>query len=163
MSNIVLIGMPGSGKSTLGVVLAKRLGKDFIDTDILLAKAHGKTLPKLIEEYGFEKFIKLEGEIGENLKIKDAVIATGGSMALSEKGMEGLRKGATVVWLDVPLDNLMNRFNQSLKDRGVAAPADATLEQIYNSRKDYYSKYADIRIECTKDFESTLADIIEKL
>lgn len=163
MNNIVLIGMPGSGKSTLGIVLAKRLGMDFVDTDILLVKKHSKTLPDLIEEYGFERFIELEGQIGEKLRLQNTVIATGGSMALSEKGMKSLSKNAKVVWLDVPLADLENRFSQSLKDRGVAAPQDATLEQIYNTRNSYYQKYADIRIICKNGFEETLIEIMQKL
>ena len=160
MKNIVLIGMPGAGKSTVGVVLAKYMGYDFLDTDILLSRRQQSTLPKLIENEGLERFLQLEGEAGLSVERSDTVIATGGSMVFSEAAMEHLRANAVVVWLETPLDVLETRLsNTAREDRGVAAPADMSVREIYAIRAPLYAKYADVRIRCGEGVDGVVADI----
>ncbi len=160
MKNIVLIGMPGTGKSTVGVVLAKYMGYDYLDTDILLSRRQRSTLPKLIESEGLERFLQLEGEAGLSVERSDTVIATGGSMVFSEAAMEHLRANAVVVWLETPLDVLEARLSRTAReDRGVAAPADMSVRDIYAQRAPLYTKYADVRIRCGEGVDGVVADI----
>ena len=160
MNNIILIGMPGTGKSTVGVVLAKYLGFDFLDADIYMAQRLGRTLPRIIEEDGVERFLELENESGRSICCTHTVIATGGSMVFSAEAMEHLRRDSIVVWLETPVDILEQRLSaQSREDRGVAAPADMTVKDIYALRKPYYEKYADLRINCRQGVDSVVADI----
>ena len=160
MKNIVLIGMPGTGKSTVGVVLAKYMGYDYLDTDILLSRRQQRTLPKIIETEGLERFLALEGEAGQSIECSDTVIATGGSMVFSASAMEHLRKNAIVVWLETPLDVLEARLSRTAReDRGVAAPADMTVREIYALRAPLYTKYADVRIRCGEGVDGVVADI----
>ncbi len=149
MKNIVLIGMPATGKSTVGVILAKLLGYNFIDTDILLALEQNRPLSQIISEDGYDKFIESEGNIGESLKCEKAVIATGGSMIFSEKAMKSLSQSGIVVWLDTPVEELETRMVGTLLDRGVAAPSKMTLCEIFEIREPLYNKYAQLRIPCT--------------
>ena len=104
MKNIVLIGMPGSGKSTVGVLLAKALGYSFVDVDLIICKEAGKPLQEILDNEGLDFFLHLEGKIGAELDYDKTVIATGGSMVLSENAMENLRKNGKVVFIDVDLD-----------------------------------------------------------
>ena len=104
MKNIVLIGMPGSGKSTVGVLLAKALGYSFVDVDLIICKEAGKPLQEILDNEGLDFFLHLEGKIGAELDCDKTVIATGGSMVLSENAMENLRKNGKVVFIDVDLD-----------------------------------------------------------
>ena len=160
MDNIVLIGMPGTGKSTVGVVLAKRLGFDFLDADIYMAQRIGRTLPRIIEEDGLDRFLELENESGKSICCHNTVIATGGSMVFSAEAMEHLRQDSVVIWLETPIEILEKRLSsQSREDRGVAAPADMTVRDIYALREPYYAKYADLRIQCRKGVDSVVADI----
>ena len=160
MKNVVLIGMPGTGKSTVGVVLAKYMGYDFLDTDILLARQQQSTLPKLIETQGLERFLELEGEAGLSVDCGDTVVATGGSMVFSAPAMEHLRRSGVVVWLETPLDVLEERLSHAAReDRGVAAPADMSVRDIYAQRAPLYTKYADVRILCGEGVDGVVADI----
>ena len=149
MPNIVLIGMPGTGKSTVGKLLACRRRCRFVDTDALLVRAHGKTLPQLIQSEGLEGFLRLEGELGRQLACRDCVIATGGSMVLSATAMQNLKNLGTVVWLDTPLAQLRLRIEKS-GDRGIAAAPGTTLAEIDAVRRPLYEQYADVRIPCDK-------------
>ena len=101
MDNIILIGMPGTGKSTVGVVLAKLLGYDFIDTDIVISNKEKRPLSQIIAEDGYDRFIEIEGEVGAELKCSRCVIATGGSMVFSENAMNNLKSLGTLVWLEL--------------------------------------------------------------
>ncbi len=148
MKNIILIGMPASGKSTVGVILAKLIGYNFLDTDILLTISEGRPLSQIITQDGYDKFVELEGEVGESIKADKTVIATGGSIVFSEGAMKALSESGTLVWLDVPVSELKKRLVGTLLDRGVATPRIMSLEEIYEMREPLYRKYADYRIIC---------------
>lgn len=158
--NIALIGMPTSGKSTVGVVLAKLLGLDFADTDILIQKKYGKKLKDIIEKQGTDGFLKLEAEIIASLDFKNTVIATGGSVVYSHKAMSNLKRIAKVIYLQVELAELENRMTD-LRARGVAIRQGQTLEDLYNERISLYERYADVTInEKDKDLDATVVDIL---
>ena len=149
-SNVTLIGMPGSGKSTIGVVLAKLLCMTFIDGDLLIQNREGKRLHKIIEEVGNEGFLKLENSVLASLKVNNSVIATGGSAVFGKEAMENLKKTSTVVYLDVPYEILEKRLH-NLKRRGVILEEGQTLKDIYDIRTPLYQKYADITISSSND------------
>lgn len=164
MKNIVLIGMPGTGKSTVGVILAKRLGYGFLDTDILLAETAGRRLPDIIEDEGFERLIEMEGEVGAGINVKSTVIATGGSMIFTDSAMKNLRENGITIWLETPVEELELRLSaNSREDRGVAAPAEMTIADIYNQRKPYYEKYSDFRVDCLPGTDNVVHQILEVL
>ena len=148
MNNIILIGMPATGKSTVGVILAKLIGYNFLDTDILLALEKKCPLSQIISEDGYDKFIEYEGLIGAGIKAERTVIATGGSMVFSENAMRAFRENGTIVWLDTPVAELEKRLVGTLLDRGVATPVKMSLSEIYEMREPLYRKYADYRIPC---------------
>jgi len=158
-SNIVLIGMPGAGKSTVGVILAKTLGYDFIDTDILLSREHGKPLQKLLEDVGLEAFLQLEGELGARLSCENTVIATGGSMVLSETGMRHLGAIGDVVYLEVPYEELERRI-KNITTRGITFGPGETLADLFRSRKPLYERYAEIIIPRAEHTEAAVSAII---
>jgi shikimate kinase len=160
--NIVLIGMPGTGKSTAGVILAKQMGYEFVDTDLLLIKRAGKTLPEILAETGVDGFLKLEGQVGESIHCEKCVIATGGSMVFSESAMKNLCGQNVVVWLDTELHVLEYRLKNSA-GRGIAAPPGETVAGIYEARKPLYEKYADIRVHCTGNTDHVVSQIKEAI
>lgn len=144
--NITLIGMPGAGKSTLGVVLAKRLGYRFVDTDLLLQEGTGMLLSDLIERRGIEGFIEEENKLLEGLRCSHHVIATGGSAVYSEQGMENLKKLGRVVFIDIDMTELPKRLHTDLFTRGVVIRSGSTLQDLYDERRPLYQKYADITV-----------------
>ncbi|WP_462282437.1 shikimate kinase [Ruminococcus champanellensis] len=156
MRNIVLIGMPATGKSTVGVILAKRLGYDFLDTDIAICKTTGRTLPVLLEQEGVDGFVRIEGQVASGLTCAGTVIATGGSMVLSSGAMEHLKENGVVVWLDTPLEVLQARLPEHLSDRGVVAPNRMTVRELFVQRRPLYERYADMTIACNGDMEHVL-------
>ena len=158
MDNVVLIGMPGAGKSTVGVILAKRLGYEFVDSDLLIIREAGKTLPDILADVGVEGFLEIEGRGGERIRCKKTVIATGGSMVYCADAMENLREGGVVVWLDTEPDELALRISKSA-DRGIAAEPGATVADIFAQRRPLYEKYADIHIECAKGTDRVVSQI----
>jgi shikimate kinase len=162
MKNIVLIGMPGTGKSVVGRALAARLEYTFVDVDDLIAEAAGKTLPEILRTDGLESFVELEGRVGESLNFEDTVIATGGSMVLSEKAMEHLKKNGVVVWLETPISQISDRMPEDLTDRGIAAPSGMTIREIYEHRLPLYAKHADL-IVASKEGESNTAQQVEDI
>ena len=152
MKNIVLIGMPGSGKSTVGVLLAKALGYSFVDVDLIICKEAGKPLQEILDNEGLDFFLHLEGKI-----------ATGGSMVLSENAMENLRKNGKVVFIDVDLDEIKRRVT-NIKTRGIAFGKGETLDDVYRVRYPLYKKYADITVSMElSSIETTVDAIVEKL
>ncbi len=159
IQNIILIGMPGAGKSTVGVLLAKRIGYSFLDTDIQLSTNEGLTLPRVIDISGYDGFLRRENELGKSLNCEKTVIATGGSMVLCEEAMRHLKQNGLVVWLRVPINNLMARLPQNLASRGIAAPAGMGLTEIYQARLPYYQRYADITVDCGETVESAAFQI----
>lgn len=163
MKNIMLIGMPATGKSTVGVILAKMLGYDFVDTDILISLAQKRPLAQIIAEEGYDKFIEIEGNIGKNMKCERTVVATGGSMVFSEAAMINLSKNSIAVWLDTPVSELENRIIGLLADRGIATPVKMSLQEICEIREPLYRKYADIRIDCEGTTEKVATCLLERL
>ena len=143
--NIVLIGMPGSGKSTVGVILAKTLGMDFVDGDILISQREGCTLQEILDERGLEAFLQVEEDTMLETKYQGTVIATGGSVPMSEKAMTHLAKNAKVVYLDVALPEIIRRVN-NISTRGIAFAPGQTLEDIYELRTPLYRRWADLTI-----------------
>ena len=144
--NIVLIGMPGSGKSTIGVVLAKHLGYTFVDSDIVIQERHKKLLCELIDEFGEEGFLKIENEVNKSLDVDRTVIATGGSAVYSEESMLCLKKNSIFVYLKVNNTELDNRVTD-LKERGVVTNGKKTMQEIFDDRSRLYEKYADVTID----------------
>ncbi len=145
--NIILIGMPGSGKSTVGVVLAKRLGYSFVDSDLVIQDKYGKLLHQLIEEHGVEGFWKLENDVNASLKVHRSVIATGGSAVYGSEAMEHLREMGTVIYLKLPLEEVAERLGD-LTARGVTMMPGQDLKALYEERVPLYEKYAHKVIEC---------------
>ncbi|MFW6271319.1 MAG: shikimate kinase [Bacillota bacterium] len=161
--NIVLIGMSGAGKSTLGVLLAKALGIDFIDTDIIIQKSENSLLQEIIDNKGIEEFLKIEEKILSNLEIDNAVIATGGSAVYSEKAMNSLKKKGQIVYLHVPFVEIKRRLD-NIKTRGIVMREGKSLNDVFEERMPLYQKYADKTIDCSdKDIEHCVSEIIKKL
>ncbi|MEE1242852.1 shikimate kinase [Frisingicoccus sp.] len=144
--NIILIGMPGAGKSTVGVVLAKSLGYNFIDSDLVIQAETGKRLFEIIEEEGIDGFLAVENQINAKLQTHHAVIATGGSVIYGEEAMEHLKSIGKVVYLKVSYESLRKRLGDLLK-RGVAIRNGSTLLDLYNERVPMYERYADITVD----------------
>jgi shikimate kinase len=144
-NNIILIGMPGAGKSTVGVVLAKTLGYDFIDTDILMCKRIGTTLQTYIDEHGIDAFLNEEEKTALSVECENTVIATGGSMVFSEPAMQRLKSGSVTIFFDIPLPELKKRL-ENIRTRGIAAVDGQTIEDIYRQRHPLYRKYADVTL-----------------
>lgn len=162
MRNIILIGMPGTGKSTVGVILAKRLGYDFIDVDLLIIKKTGKTLPEIIADVGVDGFLAIENKVGEWIRCTRCVIATGGSMVLNESAMQHLAAENTVIWLDTDVAELEQRIENGA-DRGIAMAPGTTVAQVYADRKGLYEKYADIHIKCENGTDRVVSQIRDAL
>ncbi len=146
-SNTALIGMPGSGKSTVGVLLAKAMGKDFVDTDLLIQRRTGHTLQVIVDKWGYEALRQEEERVLLSLSFTDYVIATGGSVVYSETGMAHLCQSSQVVFLDVSLETVRERIGDySL--RGISKRPDQSLEDLFRERHSLYQHYADLTIAC---------------
>ena len=143
--SIILIGMPSCGKSTLGVLLAKKLGMEFIDSDLLIQKKHGKLLHELIEERGNDAFLALEAEINSGLAATDAVIATGGSAVYSDSAMTHLATLGKIVYIHISYKEMEARLGDYVH-RGVIMPAGYTLRDLYDERTALYERYADVTV-----------------
>ena len=146
--NITLIGMPASGKSTVGVLLAKRLGYSFVDVDIVIQEKEGKLLKEIIAECGDDGFLEVENKVNKELKVNHSVIAPGGSVIYGKEAMEHLKKISIVVYLKLSLDDVTERLG-NLVDRGVVLKDGMTLKELYEERVPYYESYADITIDET--------------
>ena len=163
MNNITLIGMPGVGKSTLGVVLAKVLGYQFIDADLLIQKEEKRKLSVIIEQEGPEGFKKIENRINASIEAENTVIATGGSVVYCEEAMEHLKSIGKVVYLKLSLKPLSRRLG-NLKGRGVLLKEGQTLRDLYRERTPLYEKYADITVdEEGKNLEECLQALLALL
>lgn len=149
-NNLILIGMPGCGKSTVGVVCAKILGYDFLDCDIYIQKKHGKLLWELIEENGCEDFIKIEQSALCEIECESHIIATGGSAVYGERAMEHLKGQGKVVYLSLSLDKVREHIGNTGTSRGVVYRNGSDLETLYYERTPLYEKYADVIIDCNK-------------
>lgn len=144
---IVLIGMPGAGKSTVGVVLAKRLGYGFLDSDLVIQEKYGKLLHELIEEKGVEGFWKIENEVNASLEKHRCVIATGGSAVYGQEAMEHFREIGVVVYLKLSYGEIEARLGD-LSARGVTLKPGQSLRELYAERIPLYEKYAHVTIDC---------------
>ena len=161
--NIVLIGMPGVGKSTVGVILAKVLGYQFVHADLVIQQQEGKLLCEIIEEVGTEGFIEVENRINASLNVTNSIIATGGSVVYGKEAMEHLQSIGRVVYLKVSYETLEKRL-ADIKGRGVVLKEGQDLKALFEERSPLYEKYADIEIsEGTLGVEQTVEKIIENL
>lgn len=148
MKNIILIGMPGCGKSTLGVILAKELGIGFVDTDIVIQNMTGELLQETLEKEGVKGLLDREEEAILSLDMsKPKVVSTGGSAVLRETSMKHLSENGICVYIKLPVSEIERRINNR-STRGIAAEKNETLQDIFNFRTPFYEKYADITIEC---------------
>lgn len=159
--NIVLIGMPGVGKSTVGVILAKVLGYQFVDSDLVIQKEEKKLLKDIIAEVGPEGFIQVENRINAALQVSDSVIATGGSVVYGVEAMEHLKEIGTVVYLSLPYEEISKRLSD-IKGRGVVLRDGQSLKDLYEERTLLYEKYADIIVDETGlNVEETIEAILK--
>ncbi len=157
--NIVLIGMPGVGKSTIGVILAKILGYKFIDADIVIQQEEGRLLREIINSEGVEGFIQVENRVNASLDCHNAVIATGGSVVYGKEAMEHLQQIGKVVYLKVDYE-IINQRLDNLKGRGVVLKEGQDLKALYEERIPLYEKYADIVVD---ENHCNIEETVEKL
>ena len=161
-NNIILIGMPGSGKSTAGVILAKVLGYGFIDTDILIQMHSNARLEEIIASKGIDGFLEVESEVCSSIDVTHTVIATGGSAVYSDRAMQHLKTLGKIVYLEVGINDLKERLSD-MKKRGVVLKENQTLENLLEERAGLYNKYADIVVnESGLGLEETVEQIREK-
>ena len=146
MSNIILIGMPSCGKSTVGVLLAKQLGYRFLDTDLLIQERTGKLLHELIAKWGNDGFLSLENEILSSIETDKNVIATGGSAVYGREAMERFKQNGIAVYLKIDFQTLSARLGDYVH-RGVVMPTGGTLKELYDERHALYEKYADLTLD----------------
>lgn len=145
MKNIILIGMPAVGKSTVGVVVAKRLGYDFIDTDLLIQKQEKRLLKDIIAEEGNERFLEIENRVNRDLYAEYAVVSPGGSVVYCEEAMRHYKEIGTVIYLHAPYEEIEKRI-QNVQNRGVVLGEGKTLKHVYDERLPLFEKYADYTI-----------------
>ena len=143
--NLVLIGMPGSGKSTIGVILAKRTSRDFVDTDVVIQTHEHRSLQDIVDKDGYMTLRSIEEKWVSSLNVEHTVIATGGSVVYSEKSMVNLAKNGIIIFLDVSLEALMQRITD-YDQRGIARRPDQSFEELFEERSLLYQRYADITI-----------------
>ena len=165
-TNVVLIGMPGSGKSTSGILLAKTLGLSFTDTDLLIQQQEGILLQELVNQKGFFEFVEIEERIVSEISVSRSVISTGGSVVYSEKSMDRFQKIGVIVYLDVSFPEIMRRI-QNISTRGIALKDGQSLENLYDERLPLYQKYADLTVsgdgKTIEEMVTEIADLIRAL
>lgn len=158
-NNVILTGMPGAGKSTVGVVLAKKLGYRFLDSDLVIQEQTGKLLYQLIEELGEAGFLALENRINAGIQVSHSVIATGGSAVYGKEAMEHFREIGEIVYLKLSYEELEDRLGD-LHERGVVLKPGFTLKDLYDERVPLYEKYADITLDCS---EKSIRQVMEEI
>ena len=146
-TNLVLIGMPGSGKSTIGVILAKRTSRDFVDTDVVIQSHEHRSLQDIVDSDGYMALREIEEKWVTSLNLEDTVIATGGSVVYSDKSMTHLARNGTIIFLNVTLEVLKMRISD-YDQRGIARRPDQSFEELFEERSVLYRRYADITIAC---------------
>ena len=163
MKSIILIGMPAVGKSTVGVVVAKRLGYEFIDTDLLIQKQENRLLKEIIEDEGIDGFLKIENQVNCDVQAERAVISPGGSVVYCQEAMEHYKKIGVVVYLRASFETINNRIRNA-KNRGVVLKEGQTLERLYEERVKLFEKYADLTIdEEGKELGETIELVLQRL
>jgi shikimate kinase len=163
MDNIILIGMPAVGKSTVGVIVAKRLGYNFIDTDILIQEETGKLLREIIAQQGIEGFLKVEDAVNSRVNVKNTVISPGGSVVYCENAMKHYKEIGKILYLKVSYETISKRLKNA-KKRGVVLRDGQTLEDLYNERVKLFEKYADITVsEDGFSLEETIDNVLHAL
>lgn len=163
MSNIVLIGMPGCGKSTVGVILAKTLGIGFVDTDLIIQQREKRLLQDIIDTDGIEKFLDIEAESVKTLDCENSVVATGGSVVFREDAIKHLKNNGKIFFLNVSLSEIKNRLD-NISTRGVAAEKSQTIDDIFKERYPLYIKYADYVLDLENlNVEQTVEKISDLL
>ena len=158
-NNIILIGMPGSGKTTIGTEISEKIGYGYIDSDSVIVAREGKRLSEIIAEVGTEAFLDIEAKINSELCADRCVIATGGSVIYRDFAMQKLREMGTIVYLKLPYEVIKKRLGD-LKKRGVALKEGFTLRDLYDERVPLYEKYADVTVEL---FGDTIAKSVEEV
>lgn len=159
MNNIILVGMPGAGKSTVGVVLAKKLGYTFIDSDLLIQEREKMLLHEIIEQKGIDVFKKIENEVNASIETDHSIIATGGSAVYGIEAMMHFKSIGTIVYLKLPYEELEIRLG-NLEQRGVVVKPGQELIDLYEERAILYERYADITVNCS---EKSIRDIVERI
>lgn len=161
--NLVLIGMPGAGKSTVGVVLAKNIGLRFVDSDLCIQEEENRLLHEIIAQDGLNVFLEIENRVNASLQVKNSVIATGGSVVYGKEAMEHLARIGTVIYLKLPYEEIEARLGDLTK-RGVAFQDGQSLKSLYEERVPLYEKYTEITIDChEKAIRDIVAEIAEKM
>jgi shikimate kinase len=161
--NIALIGMPGVGKSTVGVLLAKATGRAFLDTDVWIQTREGRTLQDLLDELGLERFCRLEERHVVSLEVTACAIATGGSVVYGESAMRHLRSGGAVVYLRLPLATIERRVTD-MDTRGVVIERGQTLADLFRRRRPLYERWADLTVDCRQKTQDQIAaEIVRRL
>ncbi len=161
-TNIVLIGMPGSGKSTVGVLVAKTLGMSFVDTDLELMRRTDRKLQEMLDEDGLESFLDEEETTILALDVSHTVIATGGSVVLEPEAVKCLQENGILVFLDVSMEELKKRIT-NIKSRGIAFAKGQDLMDIYEERVPLYRKYADVVVDKEGDLENTVEAVLREI
>lgn len=161
--NLVLIGMPGSGKSTLGVLVAKTLGMSFVDTDLLIQEQEGQLLQNIINKQGIAAFLKIEAAVILQLKVQNCVIATGGSVIYSNAAIEHLKQNGYLIYIKLSYIEIKRRIH-NMASRGIVMNPDQNLYDLYQERVVLYEKQADIVLDCSKlKIEETILQITDKI
>lgn len=161
MKNIILIGMPAVGKSTVGVVVAKRLGYEFVDTDLLIQKQEKRLLKEIIAEEGNDGFLTIENQVNRDLEVERAVISPGGSVVYCEEAMRHFKEIGTIVYLEASYEEIYQRIT-SAKNRGVVLKEGQTLRDLYDERVRLFEKYADYTVsEKGLTLEETIDEVLE--
>ncbi len=158
-SNLVLIGMPGSGKSTVGVILAKKTGRGFVDTDVLIQTSQRRTLQDIVDADGHAALRRIEARVILSLRLARHVIATGGSAVYSRRAMAHLGVTGTIVFLDVHLDTLTSRIGD-FDTRGIARRPGQSLADLFRERMGLYERYADVTVKCDGLTQEQVCDAI---
>ena len=159
MSNIVLIGMPGCGKSTVGVILAKTLGIGFVDTDLIIQQREKRLLQDIIDKEGIDKFLDCEEDAVMSVDCDNSVIATGGSVVFRDNSIKHLKKNGKIFFLDVSLDEIKSRLD-NIRTRGVVAEKSQSIDEIFDQRFPLYEKYADYILKLNNsNVENTVEQI----
>ena len=160
-NNIVLIGMPGVGKSTIGVILAKILAYHFLDSDLVIQEREGRRLHQIISEEGTDGFLKIENDVNASLNVERTIIATGGSAIYGKEAMKHLKEIGEVVYLKADYETIKKRLG-NLEKRGVALKSGQTLKDLYDERTALFEKYADYTIpETGLSLEETIDKVLE--